>query len=86
MPGLEIPGEFLRHAVLDTVAPHAPGFDIEGAVTSALEDGADDLTSVLSSIPQRSLLFFGRRLSLTIEYYLLQLKLLQMNIYPSVSS
>lgn len=60
MPGLEIPGEFLRHAVLDTVAPHAPEFDIEGAVTSALEDGADDLSSVLSSIPQRSLLFFGR--------------------------
>lgn len=60
MPGLEIPGEFLRHALLDTVVPHAPGIDIEAALTSALEDGADDLPSVLSSIPQRSLLFFGR--------------------------
>jgi hypothetical protein len=59
MPGLEIPGEFLRHAVLDTVVPHAPAIDIEGALTTALEDGADDLPSVLSSIPQRSLLFFG---------------------------
>lgn len=59
MPGLEIPGEFLRHAILDTVVPHAPAFDIEGALTSALENGADDLPSVLSSIPQRSLLFFG---------------------------
>jgi hypothetical protein len=59
MPGLEIPGEFLRHAVLDTVVPHAPAIDIEGSLTSALEDGADDLPSVLSSIPQRSLLFFG---------------------------
>lgn len=61
MPGLEIPGEFLRHAVLDTVVAHAPAIDIEGALTSALEDGADDLPSVLSSIPQRSLLFFGRQ-------------------------
>ncbi|KAJ5301939.1 hypothetical protein PENANT_c046G04654 [Penicillium antarcticum] len=58
MPGLEIPGEFLRHAVLDTVVPHAPALDIEGALSSALEDGADDLPSVLSSIPQRCLLFF----------------------------
>lgn len=60
MPGLEIPGEFLRHAVLATVVPHAPALDIEGALSSALEDGADDLPAVLSSIPQRSLLFFGR--------------------------
>lgn len=59
MPGLELPGQFLRHAVLETVVPHAPGLDIEGALTSALEDGADDLPSVLSSITQRSLLFFG---------------------------
>jgi hypothetical protein len=60
MPGLEIPGEFLRHAILDTVVPHAPALDIEDALSSALEDGADDLPSVLSSIPQRSLLFFGK--------------------------
>lgn len=62
MPGLEIPGEFLRHAVLDTVVPHAPALDIEGALSSALEDGADDLPSVLASIPQRSQLFFGKNL------------------------
>lgn len=59
MPGLEIPGEFLRHALLDTVVPHAPNVDIEGALTAALEDGADDLPSVLASIHQRPLLFFG---------------------------
>ncbi|PLN81511.1 TRAPP trafficking subunit Trs65-domain-containing protein [Aspergillus taichungensis] len=58
MPGLEVPGEFLRHAVLDTVVPHASNIDLEAALTSALEGGADDLTSVLASIPQRSLLFF----------------------------
>lgn len=60
MPGLEIPGEFLRHGVLDTVVPHAPTLDIEGALSSALENGADDVPSVLSSIPQRSLLFYGK--------------------------
>ena len=59
MPGLEIPGEFLRHAVLDTVVPYAPAVDIEGSLTAALEDGADELSSVLASIPQRPLLFFG---------------------------
>ncbi|KAJ5091875.1 hypothetical protein NUU61_006745 [Penicillium alfredii] len=66
MPGLEIPGEFLRNAVLDTVVPHAPGFDVEGALSSALEDGADDLPSVLSSIPQRTLLFFDEFLPVRI--------------------
>ncbi|KAJ6131232.1 hypothetical protein N7523_001692 [Penicillium sp. IBT 18751x] len=87
MPGLEIPGEFLRHAILDTIVPHAPGLDIEGALTSALEDGADDLPSVLSAIPQRSLLFFDEflparivlRLSdcteSTLKYYLPRLEI-----------
>lgn len=59
MPSLDIPGEFLRHAVLDTVVPHASDVDLEAALTSALEGGADDLTSVLSQISQRSVLFFG---------------------------
>ncbi|KAI9928783.1 hypothetical protein MW887_002001 [Aspergillus wentii] len=58
MPSLEIPGEFLRHAVLDTVVPHASNIDLEVALTSALEEGADDLSDVLSHISQRSLLFF----------------------------
>ncbi|CAG8948144.1 unnamed protein product [Penicillium salamii] len=66
MPGLEIPGEFLRHAVLDTVVPHAPALDVEGALSSALEDGADDLPSVLASIPQRSQLFFDEFLPVRI--------------------
>ncbi|KAF5860868.1 hypothetical protein ETB97_000959 [Aspergillus alliaceus] len=58
MPSLEVPGEFLRHSVLDTVVPHASDIDLEAALTSALEGGADDISSVLSFIPQRSLLFF----------------------------
>ncbi|KAL2817810.1 TRAPP trafficking subunit Trs65-domain-containing protein [Aspergillus granulosus] len=58
MSSLDVPGEFLRHAVLDTVVPHASDIDLEAALTSALEEGADDLSSVLSYIPQRSLLFF----------------------------
>lgn len=59
MPALDIPREFLRHAVIDTVIPQASNIDIEAALASALEGGADDLSAVLSSIPQRSLLFFG---------------------------
>ncbi|KAL2872074.1 TRAPP trafficking subunit Trs65 domain-containing protein [Aspergillus lucknowensis] len=58
MSNLDIPGEFLRHAVLDTVVQHASDIDLEAALTSALEEGADDLPSVLSYIPQRTLLFF----------------------------
>ncbi|THC91059.1 hypothetical protein EYZ11_009481 [Aspergillus tanneri] len=58
MPSFDVPGEFLRHAVLDTFVPHAPGTDLEAGLTSALEGGAEDLSSVLSLIPQRSLLFF----------------------------
>lgn len=73
MPGLEIPGEFLRHAVLDTVVPYAPTVDIEGSLTAALEDGADDLPSVLASISQRPLLFFGTVWSLKFYIYILWL-------------
>ncbi|EAW07805.1 TRAPP trafficking subunit Trs65 domain-containing protein [Aspergillus clavatus NRRL 1] len=58
MPSPDIPGEFLRHAVLDTVVPHASNIDLETALAKALEGGAEDLSSVLSFIPQRSLLFF----------------------------
>jgi hypothetical protein len=60
MQSLDFPGEFLRHAVLDTVVPHASNIDLEAALTSALEEGADDLPSVLSYIPQRSVLYFGK--------------------------
>ncbi|KAL4809637.1 TRAPP trafficking subunit Trs65-domain-containing protein [Aspergillus unguis] len=58
MSSFDFPGEFLRHAVLDTVVPHASNIDLEAALTSALEEGADDLPSVLSHIPQRTVLFF----------------------------
>lgn len=59
MAGPSVHGDFLRHAVLETVVPHNPNVDIEAALTSALEDGAEDLDAVLAAIPQRSLLFFG---------------------------
>lgn len=52
-------GDFLRHAVLETVVPHDPNVDIEAALTAALEGGSKDLNAVLAAIPQRSLLFFG---------------------------
>ncbi|KAL4950607.1 TRAPP trafficking subunit Trs65-domain-containing protein [Aspergillus filifer] len=58
MESHDAPGEFLRHAVLDTVVPLASNIDLEAALTSALEEGAEDLPSVLSHIPQRSVLFF----------------------------
>ena len=84
MPSLDIPGEFLRHAVLDTVVPHASDADLEAALTSALEKGAEDLTSVLSLIPQRSLLFFGTlRPAGRIELYLLLIcSVIQMSSAP----
>lgn len=59
MAGPSVHGDFLRHAVLETVVPHNPNVDIEAALTSALEGGAEDLDAVLAAIPQRSLLFFG---------------------------
>jgi hypothetical protein len=61
MAGPSVYGDFLRHAVLETVVPHNPNVDIEAALTSALEGGAEDLDAVLAAIPQRSLLFFGMR-------------------------
>lgn len=60
MPGPSLHGEFTTQALLDTVVPHAADLDIEAALTSALESGAEGFSSVLDSIPQRSLLFFGR--------------------------
>jgi hypothetical protein len=60
MSGPSVHGDFLRNAVLETVIPHNPAVDIEAALTSALEGGAEDLNAVLSAIPQRSLLFFGQ--------------------------
>lgn len=59
MSGPSAHGDFLRNAVLETVIPHNPEADIEAALTSALEGGAEDLNAVLAAIPQRSLLFFG---------------------------
>lgn len=60
MPAVEVSREFLRHAVIDTVVPEASHINIQDALASALKEGSgDDLPSLLSSIPQRSVVFFG---------------------------
>ncbi|GAM41414.1 hypothetical protein TCE0_042f14516 [Talaromyces pinophilus] len=66
MAGPTVHGDFLRHAVLETVVPHNPNVDIEAALTSALEGGAEDLDAVLAAIPQRSLLFFDETVTVRI--------------------
>ncbi|KAH8693182.1 TRAPP trafficking subunit Trs65-domain-containing protein [Talaromyces proteolyticus] len=66
MLGPSLHGEFLRHAVLETVVPHAPDVDIETTLTTALEEGAEDLTSVLKAVPQRSLLFFDETVTVRV--------------------
>lgn len=63
MPGTSLDREFLQNAILETLVPHAFDIDIEAALTSALEGGAEDIGSILSTIPQRSLLFFGKPIS-----------------------
>jgi hypothetical protein len=65
--------EFLRPAFLDTVVPHTSEIDIEAALTSSFEGGAVDLPSALSSIPQRSLLFFGEPGTLATPEFILLL-------------
>ena len=52
-------GEFLRHAVLDTVVPHASEIDIEEAISLSLEEDSEDSRFLLPGIKQRPLLFFG---------------------------
>ena len=50
---------FLKHAVLDTIVPHASEVNLEEALSSGLRVDSDDSLSLLSSIQQRDLLFFG---------------------------
>lgn len=52
-------GEFLRHAVLDTVVPHASDIDIEDAISSSLQEDLEESSCLLPGIKQRPLLFFG---------------------------
>lgn len=58
-------GEFLRHAVLDTVVPHASDIDIEDAISSSLQEDLEESSLLLPGIKERPLLFFG---SSTISY------------------
>lgn len=53
---------FLKHAVLDTIVPHASEVNLEEALSSGLRVDSDDSLSLLSSIQQRDLLFFGMSL------------------------
>lgn len=63
MPAAEASREFLWHAVIDTVVPESSNIDIRSALTSALQAGdeVEELLSLLSAIPQRSLVFYGKR-------------------------
>ncbi|KAI9839976.1 MAG: hypothetical protein M1819_000168 [Sarea resinae] len=52
-------GEFMESAVLDTIVPHASDIKFEDVFTSASSEETGDWdASVLSTIPQRSLLFY----------------------------
>ena len=51
--------EFVESSVLSTVVPNAGDIDITKALQTALENFDQTESSPLSSIAQRSLLFFG---------------------------
>lgn len=53
-------GEFLETAVLDTLVPAASHSDIAEVLASATQDEGGIPTSLLPSVEQRSLLFFGQ--------------------------
>ena len=52
--------QFLSHAVLDALVPHASEVNLEDALSSSLQDYSEDTVSPLSAIRQRDLLFFGK--------------------------
>lgn len=56
MTGDELPSS----ALLETFVPHASDVSLEEALSAANLEGPGDESSPLSSIQQRSLLFFGR--------------------------
>ena len=51
--------EFVESSILSTVVPNASNIDITKALQTALENFDQTESSPLSSIEQRSLLFFG---------------------------
>lgn len=57
MADIEVDGAFLRNAILDTVVPEASESDVGDALNAQSEDGDPD--SLLPTLAQRSLLFFG---------------------------
>lgn len=52
-------GEFLDTALLDTLVPLVSSADITEALASSPQHESGSATSLLPSIEQRSLLFFG---------------------------
>lgn len=52
---------FLEGAVIDTIVPEASETKIEEALSEAIQTGPGDDASLLPSVAQRSLLFFGMR-------------------------
>ena len=52
--------EFARTSVLDILIPEVTDLDIEEALSSVEETSQSDESALISAIPQRSLLYFGR--------------------------
>lgn len=53
------PEEFLHGAVLDTIVPYATQVNLEDALKASSQEVIEDSSSLLPTIRQRSLLFFG---------------------------
>lgn len=53
-------GDFLSNAILDTVVPQASSADIEEALSASSQVEDEGTTSLLPSIAERELLFFGK--------------------------
>jgi hypothetical protein len=54
---------FLQRAVLDTIVPQASEIRLEDILGSSSPDLSEDSLSILSTIRQRDLLFFGQSTS-----------------------
>jgi hypothetical protein len=51
---------FLQRAVLDTIVPQTSEISLEDILGSSSPDLSEDSLSILSTIQQRDLLFFGQ--------------------------
>ena len=63
--------EFAKNSVLDILIPETTDLDIEEALSSIDETRESDDTALISSIPQRSLLYFGSSDNCIVTYHML---------------